>query len=81
MGRDIEWHTYTESQVVERVKMLEYLMKAKLLTKEEEESAEHLVSQFRDKPKYGENYIQVYAREKEEDLLQRLEEALWESKR
>ena len=77
----IEWHTYTESQAQERVRVLEHLMRARLLTREEETTAKRLLAQFRDKPGSGEEYMQVYASENTEELLQRLEEALWESKR
>ena len=75
----LEWHSYTEAQARERARVLEHLMKERLLTAEEERAAKRLLRQLRARPVDGE--VQVYAGSGAEELLQRLEESLWESRK
>ena len=76
----MEWHTYTASQAQIRAHLLTHLLDSKLLTAEEEKTAKRLLAQFKERPNSGDRHIQIYANDKAEELLQRLEESLWEAK-
>ena len=80
MGHNIEWYTYTDSQMRERELALRELITSGLLSGDEIEGAERLLEQFKGSPKYRERYAQVYTNEKTEDILQRLEDAVFEAK-
>ena len=76
----MEWFTYTASQAKERVRVLEHLMKERLLTKEEEKVAGRLIQEFRREPEFGEEWLQIPTSEQGKELLDRLEDSLFESK-
>ena len=75
-----EGHTYTDAQMRERELALKELINSGLLSEDEQGDAERLLMQFRGHPNYGERYAQVYTSEKTEDILQRLEDAIFEAK-